>query len=227
MLKKIICLLVIFSMALSAVPSFAQSGENSFLSGNINRDTVITQDNINSILKHYGIDPKTAIKSKSADNNTVVTVGQLEDALKAFAQQPKQITINETVGNNNELTTKGISSESIVGVSGDYGWFSRSYWSEALSRTSYPSSNNWGLSHSVTGNWTLEYYWTDPGHTQWATRSYWTSSSNPSVSLVTQYNLYIGVTNYKLESINSISSSSTSTTIIVELDNYWKQNPFY
>ena len=60
MFKKLICLLVLISMVVSAVPAYAKSEDRAF-----SRDTVITQDNIAQVLKHYGLDFNKATKNTS------------------------------------------------------------------------------------------------------------------------------------------------------------------
>lgn len=59
------------------------------------KDTVITNDNMNDILKAHSIDPSTLVKN----TNTVsaaVTVGDLEKALAETKKMPKKIISNDT-----------------------------------------------------------------------------------------------------------------------------------
>ena len=192
MFKKIICLLVVLTMALIPSMAFAQSDTVSF-----SRDTVITQDNLNSILTHYGINPSTDLTPTTTVDNGQVTVGQLEDAINAFKQMKNHLNNNANVSSASTSSVRA----NLTDDYGFYGWVSTpSYYWKTLSSTSYPSGNNWGIHQSVSAEWLSGVCYTNPEHTQTASVKNWHDYASPSVELVTQYNPYVGVTNYKLES---------------------------
>ncbi|OLN25190.1 hypothetical protein [Desulfosporosinus metallidurans] len=68
------------------------------------KDTVITESNLNDILKVHNIDPSKIVKNTKTVSSTV-TVGDLEKALEEAKKMPKKITSNDTAPLN--LSTNG------------------------------------------------------------------------------------------------------------------------
>jgi hypothetical protein len=85
MKRKLLSLMLVLAISLScSLVAFAQ-GDNSKSRDGISRNTVITEKNIEKVLKHVGLDPSAAVKKQdSANSNTITTVGELEDALAAI-----------------------------------------------------------------------------------------------------------------------------------------------
>ena len=207
MFKKFICMLVILSLALfSSIPSFAQSSGVSF-----SRDTLITKDNINSILKHYGLDPKTALKRTSeAAYNTEVTVGQLEDAINAFSQQQNNITIRDGISRQSKLSV-------LDNPPNFYGWAGEpSYYWVPLSNT--VDLTGYSIRESLNAEYRSRLYYTNAAHTTTATLKYWYDYENTDVELISNSAPTVGFMYYKLESINFLDGSFTQTTMTITSD---------
>jgi len=68
------------------------------------QDTVITEDNMNDILKYYGLDPSTVVKNDKPVTSDV-TVRDLETAIKAAKQLPHAITTHDDNPANVNVTT--------------------------------------------------------------------------------------------------------------------------
>lgn len=187
MKKKLLSVILVVAIIFSCnILTFAKE-DTSKAKGNITHDTVITKDNLNEVLKLYGIDPSTAKVSDKSIDQPATTVGQIEDAINLIKQQSSNdITIDETVNSSN----LGISLMSQV--SGQI----------ILSRTNQPISTI-TLTRSVPAYFNLE---TSTGN------SYWTGTGNPT--LVFADNSAPG-SKRQLTSINSISASNTSTTVTV------------
>lgn len=196
MVKKLLSLTLAVVMIFScSMLTFAQAADSK-TNGEITRDTVITQDNMNDILKHYGIDPKIGKKSNSTNTIAITTVGQLEDALNALNQLPKGQTINisETL-NNNTSTTPTTPTSTVSPMFKNIGTVN-------LSSDSWPTSD-WGLRHTCTGEYFID---TDAGIQRWI------GAYNAAVLLITPNPSLPGL-KYQLDAVNSIGVTYTDNTI--------------
>lgn len=91
MSKKITCLLLAISLSLS-ISGSALAKEKEIISS----DTIITEDNIDEVLKYLGIDANQKVETNQ-NQFGVKTVKELEDALAQFSAMPKDISCEGTV----------------------------------------------------------------------------------------------------------------------------------
>ncbi|SHH71810.1 hypothetical protein [Desulfosporosinus lacus] len=88
-------LAVFLTLSLSG-PVFASTNNKDAATQKFSKDTIITTDNAKSILKAYGIDPNTGVKSDKPIAS-VKTVADLEIALEEGKKLPSKIIDNVTV----------------------------------------------------------------------------------------------------------------------------------
>ncbi|MCX8130722.1 MAG: hypothetical protein N3I35_11560 [Clostridia bacterium] len=176
-----------------SIVTFSQD-KDSYSKGDINRDTLITKDNINKILKYLGIDPKTAKVVKGSSNYTSsVTVGQIEDAINMLNQQPKEITINsDNIG--------GVSATEAISDISNKTVVQSDMKLQGNVNLSYRFSNgtSYALVHSCTGT-----------YLKTSTSKIWWDAANPCVTI----DCWDAFTKYKIEKQNSLELSYTSSTI--------------
>lgn len=90
-MKKLLSLILAATIMFSTI-GFAFAAQNTKeTQKDFSADTVITKDNANEILKHYGIDPTKIDKSKDVSTLPQITVGDLEKALEEAKNTPKTI----------------------------------------------------------------------------------------------------------------------------------------
>lgn len=173
--------------------SFAQ-GDTPKSNSKINRDTVITADNLNEILKIYGIDPSTAKESDTTIDKAAVTVGQIEDAIKLIEKQTNDLKINETINKSNPVKSNSTDmiSPMAVPVTGTV----------TLSSTSSGGSS-FSLRHTVYADYIKDLF---SGYKSW------TNTYSPSVIVIDQS---APGSKRTLDQVNSITSSFNSSTVTV------------
>lgn len=90
-MKKLLSLILAATMIFSTI-GFAFASPDTKVSKKVfSADTVITQDNADEILKHYGIDTTEIDKSKDVSTLPQITVGDLEKALEETKKTPKKV----------------------------------------------------------------------------------------------------------------------------------------
>ena len=154
-------------------------------------DTIITEDNLNSILSYYGLDPSTIVTNiDTSDTSPVSTVAELEQVLTYFSNTNNTSYCVEDETSLVEFNNLGnvVPLDLIV-----YGNRTLIQYNDV--------STNWGLKTQCTG-----YY----GINETARYKWWTGVSNPSVLL---YSDPVPGIAYVLDSVNSIGASYTSSTI--------------
>ncbi|ACL75212.1 hypothetical protein [Ruminiclostridium cellulolyticum] len=206
LLSVILTVAVIFSFS---TVSFAQ-GDMAKSSSSINRDTVITKDNVNEILKMFGLDPSTFKQSDTPKEKAALTVGQLEDAIR---------TINEQLNDSavNEKTNSGYSSESKISVvkqKVDSSYISEPKVESALSASSTPVIGTVRLSKttSPTSSYDLKYSTNASFARMDTTPVYkvYTGTNSPNVLL---FDKAAPGNKNVLTSVNSVSSTNTSDMV--------------
>lgn len=192
MRKKLLSVILAVSMILScSISSFAQ-GNTEKSDSKINRETVITKDNLNKILKLYGIDPSTVKDSNTPKEQGATTVGQLEDALKLIEQSSKDITINETATPGQSIGISPMSVETPGTV--------------PLSRTF--SFDEYDLKHTCTASYIRE---TGSG----TTTRYFTGANNAAVVL---FDKSAPGSKRQIDSITTIGATFNSNQVVVSSD---------
>ncbi|NLI14329.1 hypothetical protein [Pelotomaculum propionicicum] len=97
--KFITALCVVLSLLIFALPVMASTEptvqESGFNQKTFSEDTVITEDNVNDILKYFGLDPGNIIKKDNMPN-IKVTVRDIEKTLKESSKLPKTIIQNDS-----------------------------------------------------------------------------------------------------------------------------------
>jgi hypothetical protein len=192
MKRKLLSVILVVAIIFSCnILTFAKE-DTSKAKGKITRDTVITKDNLNEVLKLYGIDPSTAKASDESIDQAATTVGQIEDAIELIKQQSSK---NITTDDNSSNIAISKNATGISPMSEVDSWMT-------LSRTTDPIDTV-GLTHSVPAYFRLD---TSSGN------SYWTGTGTPT--LIFDDKSSPG-SKRKLKTINSITASNTSTTVTV------------
>lgn len=99
------------SFAFASTTSATDSNRKEFT---FSQDTVITEDNINDILKYYGLDPSAVCRKNERPVVPVirdVTVRDLEAAIKMAKQLPDKIIINNDDPTNIKVITNNITTQ--------------------------------------------------------------------------------------------------------------------
>ncbi len=190
LLSVILTVAVIFSFS---TLSFAK-GDMVKSNSSIDRDTVITKDNVNEILIMFGLDPSKLKQSDTPKERAALTVGQLEDAIKNIKEQSENKVVNENInsGNFSESTiTNTIITPMATPVTGTV----------TLTRTTSPTTS-YDLKYTTKA--TFARMDTTPVY------KVYTGTSSPSVLLVDKASP--GNKNV-LSKVNSISSTNTSDVV--------------
>lgn len=191
MRKKLLSVTLVVVMIFScSILSFAKE-DNPESNGKITRDTVITKDNLNDILKLYGIDHNSIKPSDMPNKKVATTVGQLEDAINYIKENSKtDLTIDETISNSNLVKSGGIISPMATPITG----------STRLTRTTNPTSS-YSMNYAVNATYTKD---------QFSGYKSWTGTNSPSVTI--SDHAPNGAKNV-LNRVNSISATFTSSTV--------------
>lgn len=147
-LKKVTCMVLLFSFLLAPTISQAQTA--------ISSDTVITEDNIYDVLAYLGLDSSGFTRTDTA-NSSVTTVGDLEKYIQNAKKQSKNITIKPnsinpngsvtgsgTLTLSNSVLNNGISLSYLVSAGYAYG-----AWTNVSSITASASSNTPGVTCKI------------------------------------------------------------------------------
>lgn len=194
MKKKLFSMILVVSMILSfSTLSFAQ-GDIQKSNGRISRDTVVTADNLNEVLKMFGIDPSTGKESNTPISKAAVTVGQIEDALNLIEKEKNNLKIDETI--NNSYTVTSNSTDMISPMA------ALVYGTVTLSSTSQVAST-FSLKHTVTAGYERDLF---------SSYKSWRSTSSPYVLVIDQS---APGSKRQLDKVNYITSSFNSGTVTV------------
>ena len=116
-LSLVLTIIIILSSTSLAFASTTTATDPARQKSTFAKDTVITEDNMNDILKYYGLDPSNVIKLNKPVTRDV-TVQDLEKALKEFDKLPKTITIHDDNPTNvkvtNNITTKAVTGTATI-----------------------------------------------------------------------------------------------------------------
>jgi len=160
--KPIMATVLTISVLLSAgVPVMASSDKH------FSKDTVITESNMNDVLKAHNIDPSLVVKNPAGTVDNIVTVGDFEAILDEAKKQPKKIHSNDS----GLPTAGGLPNASLMTASSYTG---ASTASRATRYTETLIVNYYAAGYATNGMWTypVSSNWT-PGPTNIAT-AWWT-----------------------------------------------------
>lgn len=157
LLKPVLASILTMSFLLSTGGAvFAADSKTIPAPKTFSKDTVITKNNLNDVLKAHNIDPSTLVKNTKT-SSAAVTVGDLEKALEEAKKLPKEITLND----NTPLSLSNIN-----GVSPAYA--SGSGTSVATRATTY--TNSLTVDYYATGGYTNG-MWSSALGSSWAPRA--------------------------------------------------------
>lgn len=109
--KKLLSLILAATMIFLTTAFAFASPDIKVSQKDFSADTVITQDNVNEILKHYGLDTTKIDKSRDLSTLPLITVGDLEKALKEAKKTPKTVFDRDsavTEKTNNEISVAAV-----------------------------------------------------------------------------------------------------------------------
>lgn len=186
--KKFFSLVLSIIMILSTM-NLAFASTTTATDSRFSPDTVITEDNVNDILKYYGLDPSNIKKNDNMPVNIKVTVRDLEKALIESSKLPKTIIQNDYNPTNSKVTNGQVKA-------------SASGTATAYYLAKITSSLN--MNYSATG----QYY--SSGSTK-----YWTSAGPANITVATPpTSLYF----YQIDSItkltNTVVNANTSSSYL-------------
>lgn len=191
MKKKLLSIILTVLIILTcSVSSFAQTGIVE-TSSKISRDTIITKDNLNEILKLYGIDATELKKSDAPVSQAAMTVGQLEDAINLIRSETEDQIITEIIDNGEIVGSDGtLISPRATPVTG----------SVYLSHTTSPMST-FDATYTCTGTYTKDLF---SGYKAW------TGADNASVTINDKS---APGAKRQLDSVSSIGATYTGSTV--------------
>ncbi|MDF9410030.1 hypothetical protein L7E55_17075 [Pelotomaculum isophthalicicum JI] len=183
--KYLVVLCAVLSVLMFALPVMA-SAETMVQGSNqktFSKDTVITEDNVNDILRCYGLDPNSIIKKDNMPN-VKVTVGDLENALKEFSKMPKKVVLN----NDNPTNVKVIPDNQVK--------------PDGLIRPLSSGTQTCFYEAHISSSLTMNYYATGYYYHEGSTK-YWTAAGPANITVGTPAStLYF----YSLDSVTTLTN---------------------
>lgn len=193
-MKKLFSLILAVTMIFSAIGFAFASPVTKVSKKDFSADTVITQDNVNEILKYYGLDPTKIDKSKDVSTLSQVTVGDLEKALEEAKKTPKTVVVRD--GAVTEKTNNDVSAAAVIVTTG-----TATVYKDSTITTSLV------VNYSATG----KYY---KAVSNYDTVKYWTSALGSSISTSSETaDYYWQITSIR-KNANKVVNANTSSSYL-------------